>query len=258
MIKIWHFLVLLFSNIWAFVFIMLGFLILNIWAIIVLPLPTSRRKKSQIFLTLAPIVCKIIVYLGFLSKTKLVDRREIPLLKQYKNKGVLFIANHSSLIDTPLMNMTHPFTTLMKREIIYIPMMTLPSIAANQITVKRGDPIDRKRALKQSLNNLYNNGYLLYYPEGTRSKTDSPKPFENIHLPILRAAYKKNIPIVPISLFGTKTILTKRGFIKPFQKMGMITHNFLLGEHFSDEEEFLRACWEKVVSGHQELKDELS
>ena len=247
-----------FTNIWSFLTLFFVFGLFNLWALITLLIPISKKKRAKLFLLMAPLACRTIVYLSFISRAKLIDRRDPISIKEFNKKGILFIANHSSMIDIPLMNTTHPITTLMKREVIYIPVMTLPSLAASQITVKRGDPIDRKRALKESLNRLYNNEYLQYYPEGTRSKTGSPKPYEQIHLAILRAAYKKDIPIVPISLFGTKELLTSYGMIKPFHKMGMITHDFILPKNFENEEDFLKASWEKVESGFKELREILS
>jgi 1-acyl-sn-glycerol-3-phosphate acyltransferase len=96
-----------------------------------------------------------------------------------------------------------------------------------------------------------------YYPEGTRSRDGVPRAYENIKVTLMHLAYLENIPVIPVSMYGTHKVLTKWGTIVPFQKLAIKTHSALWPKDYADANEFARAAWARVVSGHAELRSKL-
>ncbi len=225
---------------------LLVFTLMNIVALLVLPFPAKQRE--QLFFIPIPFLTSTLLRIGALCHIIQKDQRDPNLKKHFKGKSVLYIANHNSMIDVPLLNTTHPITTLMKFEVLYIPFMTLPSIACGAITVKRKDAQSRRAAFYKSCERLQNGRPVFYFPEGTRGRGQGIKPYENIHLPLLKTAYKLGVPVVPITLRNTKDLLHYKYLIKPFHTLEIITHNYIQPEHFKDEESFTRTCWQQVCA----------
>jgi len=241
------FIIQLVTTIWAIFIGTLVFTGLNLAALVALPFPKKLREK--IFFVPVPFLMQSLFRVGTLSRLSLSDKRSRADITNQKGKSVLYIANHRSMVDPPFLNGKFPITTLMKFEVLYIPFLTLPSFSCGAITVKRGDRDSRKNALIQSLARLDSGQAVFYFPEGTRAKEKSIKEFKDIHLPLIKAAYEKNVAVVPITVTGTKELLGKHNLVIPFSKMGMITHNYVYPKDFSSDIEFAQFCWEKVCSG---------
>lgn len=193
----------------------------------------------------------ILHYLCF-AKCRLIDRRQ-PHPSVAPTRGALYIANHLSLLDIPLTACTHPITPLMKKEILYIPVINLAAIAMEAIVVDRHDPYSRKKALQESMQRIRQKKSLFYYPEGTRSKTKSPRSFDAIHPRLLEFAFSQQVPVTPISLFGTDELMPPKSLPIPGKKIAMITHPVVYPEDFASAQEFAQYCWAQVTSGVHEL-----
>ena len=240
----------LITTIWA---IFIGFLVftaMNIWSIPAFLFPKKRRESFYFFSI--PFLTGSLLKWGTLSRIIHIDRREAKNSAPPTSR--LYIANHRSMIDVPLLNTAHPVTTLMKFEVFYLPFMILPSLASGAIAVKRGNSQSRKRAFMTSISRLKNGKPVFYFPEGTRARDGYVKKYELIHKPLLKAAYGQQASIIPISVAGTKEILDDHNFIRPFQKLVMITHDYVHAKDFTNEDDFCQACWEKVVSGVYEAE----
>lgn len=238
------------TTIWAGLIATLVFAGMNLTAILVLAFPQKLRER--LFFIPIPPLMNFLFSCGTFTRITKIEKRSNKSIIDHKGRSVLYIANHNSMIDPPVLNSKFPITTLMKYEVLYIPMMTLPSIACGAITVKRGDKSSRKNALKKSLHRLDTARPVFYFPEGTRSKGKPIKDYDEIHLPLLKSAYKREISVVPITITGTKELLTNLYLIKPFHKMKMITHNYVYPKDFTNEEDFCKFCWKQIVDGLSE------
>jgi 1-acyl-sn-glycerol-3-phosphate acyltransferase len=153
------------------------------------------------------------------------------------------------MLDVPFLNTKFPITTLMKFEVLYIPFMTLPSLACGAITVKRSQKNSRKQALLKSQARLKNGQSVFYFPEGTRAKDRPIKEFEQIHLPLIKIAYQEQLPVQPISLQGTRELLDSHTLIRPGQPLKMVIHPLIFPQNFTDEITFAKECWSRVKQG---------
>lgn len=178
-----------------------------------------------------------------------------PEYKKIPLKG-LYIANHLSLADIPLICTQVQIAPIMKKEVLYIPILGFCAWATGSINVDRKNQHSRIQTYNKSTERLSLPLALQYYPEGTRSKNGSPKNYSEIKTRLMEYAYKENIAVIPMSLCNTEQIFS-RGAINTGLQLGIIVHQEVLPSDFHSEESFMTYCWDKVISGHENLKKNL-
>jgi 1-acyl-sn-glycerol-3-phosphate acyltransferase len=179
-------------------------------------------------------------------------------LKSYPYVG-LYIANHQSYMDIPLMLSQYQIPPIMKKEVLYIPIIGFMGWASGALAVSRGKRDSRKRVFIKARERLVQHRFALqYYPEGTRSKDGQPKPYDKLKVTLIHLAFSENIPVIPVSMYGTNQVLSPKGLIRYGKKVAIKTHTPLYPKDFSNANEFARACWQKVIAGHAELAAKLS
>lgn len=227
---------------------------------IALPFPkdSTRTKITAPFWKL---FCWAAPRAVFLSSVYVEDRRDKKIQKTHTPPG-LYIANHQSFVDVPLFLSKATIPPVMKKEVLYIPLFGLCGYAAGGIIVDRKSKNSRKKVLLKSSNRLLHSPHksLMYYPEGTRRKDgiDKPKDFSDIKLPLMRVAYKNNVPVFPVAMYGTNKVLNKNSTINYFKKIGIVLSEPIEPNNFSNEDDFLKACWGQVQKDYSKLEEKLS
>lgn len=225
-------------------------------SIIVLPLPRITRFK--IASPLWKLFFKTIVRITTLGNLYCEDRRDKKYSEKISPPG-LYIANHQSFMDIPLIFSYLVIAPIMKKSLIYIPIFGLCAYASGAILVNRGKKSSRKKVLKAAMNRLLvGEKNLMYYPEGSRNRADGiPRDFKDIKTPMMKYAYDNNIVIFPVSMFGTNKMIQKN-MINYGTQVGIILHSGVDPENFDNKDDFLEAAWNKVQSGHSELTEKLA
>ncbi|HLT23068.1 MAG TPA: 1-acyl-sn-glycerol-3-phosphate acyltransferase [Bacteriovoracaceae bacterium] len=174
------------------------------------------------------------------------------------SKG-LYIANHQSFMDIPLMATMFQIPPIMKKEVLYIPVIGFLTWVSGSMPVSRSKGGSRKKVFKMCRDRLIKDQLAVqYYPEGTRSKDGFPRSFDVIKTPLMSLAYNNGIPVIPTSLYGTCEILTDKGNIRTGKHLGIIVHKEVDPKNFESSEEFLQFCWNKVVEGNMKLREQLA
>ncbi len=190
-----------------------------------------------------------------------VDIREDFRSKEYRGTPPygLYVANHQSFIDIPLITSMFVAPPIMKKEILYIPIFGWLGWISGALPVSRSKVQSRKKVLDQAKHRILHEKIgLQVYPEGTRSKDAHPKHYDQIKRTLLVFAYNENIPVIPTSIYGTRGVLNKKGFINPNRHVGIMVHKEVLPKDFKNSDEFCRYVWGKVVEGYDLLKDRLA
>lgn len=170
----------------------------------------------------------------------------------------LYVANHQSYIDIPLIFSAYQIPPIMKKEVLYIPFVGLMGWIAGAMAVSRSSQGSRKRVFIQTRDRILKDRIgVQVYPEGTRSKIARPKTFEEVKKTLLTFAWNEKIPVIPNSIYGTRGVLSKNGFIRPGRHVGIIVHKEILPENFRNAEDFARACWTKVIEGYDQMEAKL-
>ena len=123
------------------------------------------------------------------------------------SKSYVFIANHLSYSDTPVVLASIPaqIRFLAKRGLFQIPLLGTHLSRAGHIRVPLEDPRGAVKTLQLAAEAIRQNGIsLLIFPEGGRSEDGNLQPFREGGAYI---AIRAGVPVVPVVLIGTREVL---------------------------------------------------
>lgn len=131
------------------------------------------------------------------------------------NKPQIFMANHQSDFDIliVLAHIPGQFRWIVKKELFKIPIFGKAMKSAGYIEIDRQNHEKAMKSLEEAAQKIREGKSVMTFPEGTRSKDGTIKPFKQgmFHL-----AIQAGVPIVPISIIGAHEILPKRSLkIRP-------------------------------------------
>lgn len=140
-------------------------------------------------------------------KLKVIDYQLID-----ENQSYIFIANHSSLMDIPVLLATLPgdCRIIYKKELESIPVFGYGLKKSSFIGIEREDPRKAMQSIQKAIEILKQGASIIIFPEGTRNKQGTLSEFKRGAFLI---AEKSTLPIVPLVIKGTDKIL-KNGSLK--------------------------------------------
>ena len=124
------------------------------------------------------------------------------------DRNYVYMANHSSLIDTPALfaYLPHQFRIMAKKELFYIPFMGWHLWTAGNFPIDRGDPRKTAKSLRGVVEGIRGGKSLAVFPEGTRTPDGRLQEFKS---GAFKIAVRAGVPIVPVSIRGTFKLLPK-------------------------------------------------
>lgn len=123
-------------------------------------------------------------------------------------KSYVFLCNHQSLFDIPVLLTTCPGQVRMmaKRSLFRIPFFGWGLAAGGFIPIDRGDRSTARQSFASALARIKAGTSILLFPEGTRSTTDTLLPFQRGGFLL---AMKTGLPIVPVGIRGSRAVQPK-------------------------------------------------
>lgn len=171
-------------------------------SVVYLILPKSRAHVIVHYLS--SICLRAILMIGFVKPViKGLDR--IP-----KHGPFVLMANHSSLVDIPIILMSLPRygCFIAKKELKRMPFLGLSMIFQGHFFIDRSNPKASIRLMDKIGDEvIHREVILLVFPEGTRSKDGNLAPLK---LGSFKIATQKGIPILPCCITGAADILPKK------------------------------------------------
>jgi 1-acyl-sn-glycerol-3-phosphate acyltransferase len=126
-----------------------------------------------------------------------------------KDRPQIFMANHQSDFDVliVLAHIPGQFRWIAKKELFKIPIFGRAMRKAGYIEIDRQNHEKAMKSLDEAAQKIREGKSVVTFPEGTRSKDGTIKPFKQgmFHL-----AIRAGVPIVPISIIGAHEIMPKR------------------------------------------------
>ena len=118
----------------------------------------------------------------------------------------VYMANHSSLIDTPALfgYLPFPFHIMAKRELFFVPFMGWHLWTAGHFPIDRRDRRKTVRSLRRVIEGVRDGKSLAVFPEGTRTRDGRLQEFKPGSFKI---ALRAGVPIVPVTIRGTFALL---------------------------------------------------
>jgi 1-acyl-sn-glycerol-3-phosphate acyltransferase len=142
-----------------------------------------------------------------------------------RRKSYVFMANHLSLIDGPLLFMVIPqfVRVLLKKEAFRIPIIGQAMRQVDFVSVDRKGLKGGKKSIDRATRMIKEKGYsFLIFPEGTRSRDGKLQSFKRGGFFL---AVNSQVPIFPVSIKGSCVLLPKGSFFAKKGKVGVIFHS---------------------------------
>lgn len=135
------------------------------------------------------------------------------LEKLNRNKNYIFVSNHLSVFDIPVLYAVLPFKVgfIAKKELFKIPLFGRIMLSSNSLPVDRGSARQARASIDKAIEKIKEDHIsIVIFPEGTRSESGDIGPFKqaSFTLPI-----ESNLEIVPIALSGGEKILKKNSLL---------------------------------------------
>jgi len=124
------------------------------------------------------------------------------------DQNYIYMANHSSLIDTPALfaYLPYQFRIMAKKELFYVPFMGWHLATAGNFPIDRSDPRKTARSLRKVIEGVRGGKSLAVFPEGTRTPDGKLQEFKH---GAFKIAVRAGVPIVPVAIRGTFKLLPK-------------------------------------------------
>lgn len=128
-----------------------------------------------------------------------------------KNTSYIIIPNHQSYYDIFLIYgwLGIDIKWVMKKELRKIPGLGIASEKIGHIFLDRSNNKEALESLNQAKQKLVGGSSIVIFPEGTRSATGEIQPFKR---GAFKLAFDLGLPILPVTLIGTKDILPTNSF----------------------------------------------
>lgn len=128
------------------------------------------------------------------------------------DKPYIFMPNHMSNFDIPVLlaHLKVQFRWLAKAELFRIPLFGFAMKRAGYISIDRSNRKSAFESLARAAQIIRNGRSVLIFPEGTRSRDQSIKPFKKGGFVL---AVESGVPIVPVIIHGTWRIMSKNGLM---------------------------------------------
>ncbi len=225
------------------IFVFLIILALSIpSAVIFIPLAAITGNVGPLY----SVVC-FIVRTGFRAagiRVKVEGRESVPA-----GQACIFMANHVSNLDPPgliprIPGRTSAFT---KRSIFNIPLFGYCLKLAEYIPVERtGSVTNAQQSVVAARRILEKGVHITTFVEGTRSRDGRLLPFKKGPFYL---AMETGAPCIPVSIYGTETLMSKGSFgIKP-GTVHFIFHPPIYPRDFETRNELMLAVRAAIASG---------
>jgi len=126
------------------------------------------------------------------------------------NKAYIMTCNHQSLLDIPLIYRTFfHFKWVAKASLFKLPIIGWNMSLCNHVKIERGNKISQRKMFKQCAKHIRKGSSVLFFPEGTRSRSGELRPFKEGAFLI---ALQEKTDIVPMVIDNSYNALPKKGF----------------------------------------------
>lgn len=182
----------------AFLYFLIGCMVLQIVRLLFLIIPGPGKSKKHAYHWLMMFFCRTLVYMMANFPKEIIDKHYADF-----SKPSVLIANHHSFIDILIMLMFSPKVVMVTNDWVYnSPFFGKPVQYADFIWARKG--VENQL---ENIQKLVERGYsIIVFPEGTRTGTFKLRRF---HKGAFYLAEQLQLDIQPVILHGTSLVMPK-------------------------------------------------
>jgi 1-acyl-sn-glycerol-3-phosphate acyltransferase len=185
---------------------------------------------------------------------------EIEGIEHLNGKGpYIFMSNHQGYYDifALLGHLPYQFKWLVKKELFSIPFFGWTMAAAGYISIDRGGTRDTVEAMNEAAQKIHDGMSVVIFPEGSRSPDGSIQSFKKGGFTL---AIKSKVPIVPISISGSRDIMPKDRLTPTAGEIRVFVDHPIEIQHFSlkDRERLMEKVRETISKNFKLISEKQS
>jgi 1-acyl-sn-glycerol-3-phosphate acyltransferase len=175
-------------------------------------------------------------------RTKMAGYDQLDLSRKY-----IFMSNHVSNLDAPLLLPRLPFrvTAMVKKELFKMPILGPAMRLANFVPIDRHNREAAIAGVRVAEETVRHGLHMAVFAEGTRSRDGKLLPFKKGPFYL---ALETGLPIVPITILGTETLLPKGKVLAKPGEVTVIFHPPVEPKDHPDRDELMQVVRDAVAS----------
>lgn len=189
--------------IWAVSGLMTVFVYISV---LLIPLVPPFDRKRKLCHSVGFLWAEVITGVNPFWETEVSGLENIDRKKVY-----VVVANHQSMADIVLLYKTHlQFKWVAKESLFSVPVIGWCMSRMKYIKLLRGNLSSIKKAYDEAGDWLKKGVSVLFFPEGTRSRSGEMNSFKN---GAFKLAIKEKTPVLPVYIYGTAKAIPKESWI---------------------------------------------
>lgn len=184
----------------------------------------------------------------FILWTCRIDLSIEGLDKLSKDKPAIYMANHASILDIPILIAALPVDLrfIFKKSILWIPFLGVAIWAMGMIPIDRGNRAKASASLKKAAERIRNGLHVLIFPEGTRSTTADLLPFKKGGFYL---ALEQHIDIVPITVRNSRQLCARNSVLGDKGTIQIVIHDrFPTTQYKLEDRAQVAAKMQKIIA----------
>ncbi len=166
-----------------------------------------------------------------------------------RERSYVVVCNHQSAVDILVVYgwLKLDLKWVIKQELRKVPWLGIACEKVGHIFIERNNPGLARQTIREALDRLGDGVGILYFPEGTRSPDGKLLAFKKGPF---RTAIEQQLPVLPVTLIGTRDILPPKS-LNPFPgRTEMVIHPAIVTEGMSlaDTEDVLNRARKQISS----------
>ncbi len=163
------------------------------------------------------------------------------------DQSAVFVANHSSFYDTPIVfgSLPRQLRIMAKADLAYVPFIGWHLSRSGHVLVDRKNP--GASIFKRMQRMARSGASLIVFPEGSRTRDGHVQKFK---AGIFMLAIENDLPVVPISISGSRAVMPKGRFAVEPATVTVTVHESIPTKKMSrDDARELAARVQGIVAG---------
>ncbi len=174
-------------------------------------------------------------------------RLEVEGLERIPPGPVIFISNHASQFDIPILTAALPkqFRFVVKQELFRIPLFGAAMRRTGYVPIDRRGGRAAVKSLMEAAQRLKAGRSLVVFAEGTRSQDGRLRRFKQGAFVL---AHRSGVAVVPVAIVGSHRVLPKGSLrIRAGKRVKVRIGEPVDPKEFERKEELAQAVWERVA-----------